>query len=82
VGEYLNREYDPSRDFIVYAGTSNAERTKEAGFRKRLLSVLITEPGQPIPTENLVPWESWQAALKEHDKAWRTHSEFVQRGVF
>jgi hypothetical protein len=70
VGDYLNREYNPARDFIVYAGTGNPERTKEAEFRKRLLSILITEPGQPIPTEDLVPWESWQAALTEHDKAW------------
>lgn len=70
VADYLNAEYNPQRDYIVYAGTGNPERTKEAQYRKRLLSVLITEPGKIIPTEDLVPWESWQNALNEHDKIW------------
>lgn len=70
VGDYLRREYDPSRDFIVYAGTGNPERTTVVEFRKRLLSILVTEPGQPIPTEELVPWDSWQAAKTEHGKMW------------
>ena len=70
VADFLNAEYDPARDFIVYAGTGNPERTKEAQFRKRLLSILIAEPGKTIPTEDLVPWKSWQDALAEHDKVW------------
>jgi hypothetical protein len=70
VGEYLNREYNPARDFIVYAGTSNPERTENPSHRRRLLSLLIAEPGEPIATEKLVPWDSWQDALKKHDKAW------------
>jgi hypothetical protein len=70
VGEYLNREYNPARDFIVYAGTSNPDRTEVPAHRQRLLSILITEPGEPIATEKLVPWDSWQDALKKHDKAW------------
>jgi len=70
VGDYLNREYNPARDFIVYAGTSNPGRTEVPGYRQRLLSMLIAEPGEPIATEKLVPWDSWQNALKKHDKAW------------
>ncbi len=70
VGDYLNREYDPSRDFIVYAGTSNPKRTENPLHRQHLLSILIAEPGEPIPTERLVPWDSWQDALKRHDKVW------------
>lgn len=70
VGEYLNREYNPTRDFIVYAGTSNPERTEIPSHRQRLLSILIAEPGEPIATEKLVPWDSWQDAQKKHDKAW------------
>lgn len=58
VADFLNAEYNPTRDLIVYAGTGNPERTKEAQYRKRLLSVLIAEPGKTIPTEDLVPWES------------------------
>jgi hypothetical protein len=70
VGDYLNKEYDPAHDFIIYAGTSNPERTENPFHRKRLLSILITEPGEPIPTEKLVPWDSWQDVLKKHDRAW------------
>jgi len=70
VGDYLNKEYDPARDFIIYAGTSNPKRTENPLHRQHLLSILITEPGEPIPTEKLVPWDSWQDALKKHDKAW------------
>lgn len=70
VGDYLYKEYDPARDFIVYAGTSNSTRTENPLHRQRLLSILIAEPGDPIPTEKLVPWDSWQDALKKHDKAW------------
>jgi hypothetical protein len=70
VGDYLNREYNPARDFVVYAGTSNPKRTENPLHRQRLLSILITEPGEPIPTEKLVPQDSWQDALEKHDKAW------------
>jgi hypothetical protein len=70
VGDYLYEEYDPSRDFIVYAGTSDPARTENPLYRQHLLSILITEPGDRIPTEKLVPWDSWQDALKKHDKAW------------
>jgi hypothetical protein len=70
VGDYLYKEYNPARDFIVYAGTSDPKRTENPLHRQRLLSILIAEPGEPIPTEKLVPWESWQDALTKHDKAW------------
>ncbi len=70
VGAYLNREYNSTRDFIVYAGTSNPERTEVRGYRQRLLSVLIAEPGEPIATEKLVPWDSWQDARRKHAKDW------------
>ncbi len=70
VGDFLNQEYRPGRDFIVCAGTGNSERTREADFRKRLLSVLIVETGQPVSTEELVPWESWRRELQEHGKVW------------
>ncbi len=70
VGDFLNQEYRPGRDLIVYAGTGNSERTREADFRKRLLSVLSVETGQPVATEELVPWESWQRELQEHGKVW------------
>src|SRR5579883_1983430 len=70
VGDFLRREYNPASDFIVYVGTSNPTRTKEAQFRKRLLSVLVAEPREPIPTDRLVPWESWQEQLTEHGKLW------------
>ena len=70
VGDYVNQIYNPDKDFIVYAGTSNPERTQAAENRSALLSLLKVEIGQPIPTEQLVPWESWQNALKEFNKNW------------
>lgn len=70
VGDYLNQNYDPAKDFIVYAGTSDPARTIVPEFRQALLSLLIVEPGEPISTEQLVPWESWQNLLQEHDKNW------------
>lgn len=70
VGDYLNDNYNPARDFIVYAGTSNRERTEIAEHRQRLLSVIVAEPGEPIPTQELVPWDSWQDALRKHNKNW------------
>jgi hypothetical protein len=70
VGDYVNQTYNPDKDFIVYAGTSNPERTQAAENRSALLSLLKVEIGQPIPTEQLVPWESWQNALKEFNKNW------------
>lgn len=70
VGDYLNREYNPASDFIVDAGTSDPKRTENPLHRQHLLSILITEPGQPIPTEKLVPCDSWQDALKKHKKVW------------
>jgi hypothetical protein len=70
VGDYLNAEYNPAHDFIVYAGTSDPNRTEIPEYRQCLLSIIIAEPGEPIPTEQLVPWESWQDALKKHDKNW------------
>lgn len=78
VGKYLVREYRPGLDFIFYAGTSNPERTEVEEFRKRLLSVVITEPGHPIPTEKLVPESSWRHAIEAHGKSWPY--SFVARG--
>lgn len=78
VGEYLVGEYKPGRDFILYAGTGDPERTEVQEFRKRLLSVVITEPGHPIPTERLVPASSWRAAIENHGKSWPY--SFIARG--
>lgn len=38
--------------------------------RHALLSILITEPGTPLATSELVPWESWQEQLEKHGKNW------------
>ncbi len=70
VGDDLNQDYNPAKDFIVYAGTSNPSRTTVPEFRQAILSLLIVEPGELIPTEKLVPWENWQKLLEEHNKNW------------
>jgi hypothetical protein len=70
VGDYLKAQYNPKQDFIVYAGTTDPKRTEDPEHRQRRLSLRITEPGEPIPTEQLVPWKSWQNALEKHNKNW------------
>lgn len=70
VGDLLRREYNSARDFIVYAGTSSAQRTKAEEHRRSIISILVTEPSEPVPTEKLVPWDSWQAVLAEHGMVW------------
>lgn len=79
VGDLLRREYNSARDFIVYAGTSSAQRTKAEEHRRSIISILVTEPGEPVPTEKLVPWDSWQAVLAEHGMVW-PYSFGVVRG--
>lgn len=70
VGDYLNGNYNPAKDFIVFAGTSDPNRTEVPEHRQALLSILITEPGTPLATSELVPWESWQEQLEKHGKNW------------
>jgi hypothetical protein len=68
--DLLRREFRLTRNFIVYAGTSSADRTKAEEHRRSTISIVVTEPGDPIPTEKLVPWNSWQAVLAEHGMVW------------
>jgi len=70
VGEFLRDNYDPSIDFILYAGTSDPKKTKNKEWRKRLLSVLVMEPGEPIRTEELVPKASLKEAIEEFGQEW------------
>jgi len=70
VGDFLRDNYDPSCDFILYAGTSDPKKTKDKDWRKRLLSILVIEPGERIRTEELVPPDSWKAVKKEHGQEW------------
>jgi len=70
VAEFLRNEYDPNRDFILYAGTTDPRRTEAEEHRSNLLSVLIALPGDPVRTRELVPWTSWQAVLTAQHMAW------------
>jgi len=79
VGEFLRDNYDPSCDFILYAGTSDPKKTKDKDWRKRLLSILVMEPGERIRTEELVPSNSWKTVKKEHGQEW-PWSFAVRRG--
>ncbi len=79
VGDFLRDNYDPSTDFILYAGTSDPKKTKAVDCRKRLLSILVVEPGERVRTEELVPSASWKAVKKEHGQDW-PWSFAVRRG--
>jgi hypothetical protein len=70
VGDFLRDNYDPSCDFILYAGTSDPKKTKDRDWRKRLISILVMEPGERLRTEELVPSTSWKATKREHGQEW------------
>ena len=79
VGDFLRDNYDPSTDFILYAGTSDPKKTKAVDCRKRLLSILVVEPGERVRTQELVPSASLKAVKKEHGQEW-PWSFAVRRG--
>ena len=70
VGEYLNRKYNSTQDFIITRVRAIPSAQRFRVTADRLLSILIAEPGETVATtEKLVPWDSWQDAMKKHDKA-------------
>jgi hypothetical protein len=56
--------YRQDRDFVVYVGTGDPEKTEKPEHRQRLLSVLTVEPRAPISTRELVPAETWKSTIR------------------
>lgn len=70
VGEFLQREFQPGRDAIVYVGTSNPLTTEDPQHRQRLLSVVSVEPNQILETRECIPAESWERAQRDFRGRW------------
>lgn len=66
---YLNRNYRPGIDFILYTGTSGKE-TEAEGHRGRLLSILSIDLTKPYRTEDVVSPESWRWAKEKYPGQW------------
>jgi hypothetical protein len=70
VGEFLQREFQPGRDAIVYVGTSNPLTTEDPQHRQRLLSAVSVEPNQILETRECIPAESWERAQRDFRGRW------------
>jgi hypothetical protein len=70
VGVFLQREFRPGRDAIVYVGTSNPLTTEDPQHRQRLLSAVSVEPQQMLETRECIPPESWERAQRDFRGRW------------
>lgn len=62
--------YRRGRDFVVYVGTSDPEKTELPEHRQRLLSILSVEPRAPISTRDLVPADTWERTIRRWGVRW------------
>jgi hypothetical protein len=66
----FSNAYRRGRDFVVYVGTGDPNKTELAEHRQRLLSVLSVEPRAPINTRDLVPAEVWERTVRQWGVRW------------
>jgi hypothetical protein len=62
--------YHRGRDFVVYVGTGDPQKTERAEHRQNLLSVLSVEPRAPISTKDLVPSAVWERSVLRWGERW------------
>jgi hypothetical protein len=70
VGVYLQREFQPGRDIIVYVGTGNPLSTEDPRHRQRLLSAVSVEPQQMLETRDCIPREVWEQSQEKYRGRW------------
>jgi hypothetical protein len=63
-------EYRRGRDFVIYFGTGDPDKTELPEHRRNLLSVLSVEPRAPISTRDLVPSEVWEDTIRRWGRRW------------
>lgn len=51
--------YRQDRDFVIYVGTGDPEKTEAPEHRRALLSIAAIEPSSPIRTKDMVAVETW-----------------------
>lgn len=70
VGRRMRGIYDPSRDFVIYVGTTSPINTPDAAHRSRLLSLVSMDLRAEYKTRDLIPPESWTWSQQEHGDRW------------
>ena len=70
VGRRMRGIYDPSRDFVIYVGTTIPTNTPDPGHRSRLLSLVPMNLSTEYKTRDLIPPESWAWSQQEHGDRW------------
>ncbi len=70
VGDRLRELFNPTRDVILYVGTSGA-LTEKPAHRRRLLSAVTVEPSRIYDTQQLVPPASCARAPQMFKDRWK-----------
>jgi hypothetical protein len=70
VGRRMRGMYDPTRDFVLYVGTTKSMNTPDAAHRSRLLSLVAMDLRAEYRTRDLIPKESWALSQAQHGNRW------------
>src|SRR5947207_13991237 len=57
--------YRQDRDFVIYVGTGDPEKTEAPEHRRALLSIAAIEPRTPIRTREMVVVETWDRVVQK-----------------
>lgn len=66
----FSNTYRPNRDWVMYVGTGDKQKTEDPAHRRRFLSVCSVEPRAPISTNDIVPPQSWEKAVAKWGVRW------------
>jgi hypothetical protein len=66
----FSNAYRPNRDWVIYVGTGDKQKTEDPAHRRRFLSVCSVEPRTPISTSDIVPPLSWENAVAKWGVRW------------
>ncbi len=70
VGRRMREVYDPTKDFVIYVGTTNRNNTPDAAHRSCFLSLVSMDLRTEYLTRDLIPPESWSWSQREHGERW------------
>jgi hypothetical protein len=57
--------YRQDRDFVIYVGTGDPDKTEVPEHRRALLSIATIEPSTPIRTREMVAVETWDQVVQK-----------------
>jgi hypothetical protein len=70
VGKRIRSAYTPSRDYIIYVGTTNPVNTPDPAHRSRLISIASIDHRTEYETWRLIPKDSWEESQQSHGDRW------------